>query len=273
MVFTPEQLQEFREIGYTTIPDFYTPREVEAMVLELERFKQQGILRNVATEGDGRTISTTALNLQVIPVFPHSTLYRAAALHAKLVAAVTELLGEPTILHLDQIFLKPARHGRGTAWHQDNAYFRISDPTMGVGTWTALHAATVANGTMHMIPNAFREKFRHQRDPNSDHHITMDSEGRREVPIELPAGGVLFFNYGVPHCTKGNQTDRERAGFAMHFLRGDYAPAELIAEDRHERPWVNGPKATGGEREYGVRVAGTWEEEVEKVLARSAAAV
>ena len=271
MILSPQQIHEFREIGYTTIPDFYSPREVEAMVSELERFKSEGILRNVATEGDGKTISMAALNLQVIPVFVHSALFRAAAFHQKLVAAVTELLGEPTILHLDQIFLKPARHGRGTAWHQDNAYFKISDPTMGVGTWTALHQATIANGTMHMIPKAFREKFRHQRDPNSDHHITMDSEGRQEVPIELPAGGVLFFNYGVPHCTKGNLTDKERAGFAMHFLRADYAPAELVAEDRKERPFANGPNATGGEREYGVKVAGTWEDEVEKVLRKPVA--
>ena len=34
--------------------------------------------------------------------------------------------------------------------------------------------------------------------------------------------------------------------------------------DRRTRPYVTGPRATGGRAEYGVEVAGTWEREVER---------
>ena len=85
--------------------------------------------------------------------------------------------------------------------------------------------------------------------------------------MELPAGGVVFFAYGTPHATGPNTTDQERAGVALHFLRADYAQDELIELDRDYRPFLTGPQATGGLREYGEKVAGTWEQQVERALA------
>lgn len=70
------------------------------------------------------------------------------------------------------IVLKPAGHGAGTNWHQDNAYFGILDPTQGVGMWVSVHDATVANGTMHVVPGSHGSAREHWRDGNSDHHIT-----------------------------------------------------------------------------------------------------
>jgi phytanoyl-CoA hydroxylase len=150
---------------------------------------------------------------------------------------------------------------------QANAYFGIRDPLKGTAMWIAVHDATLANGTLHVIPDSFREAYEHYRDPYSDHHIRRDPPEERAVPVELPAGGVVFFAYGTAHCTKANTTDRERAGVAFHFLRADYAQKELIAEERDYRPYLTGPHATGGLKEYGVRVEGTWETEVEKAVA------
>ena len=118
-----------------------------------------------------------------------------------------QLIGDPFVFYLDQIFLKPGGTGAGTDWHQDNDYFKVSDPTRGVGMWTALHDATVANGTMHVVPGSHREVLAHDRDPNSDHHVHTHIDPSRERPIELPAGGVLFFNFGCAHCTKANTTE------------------------------------------------------------------
>ena len=131
----------------------------------MERFKREGLVRNVATDGDGTTHSTTKANLQLIPLFDKSDLVRALPFDAKVVEAVGQLIGEPFLLHLDQMFLKPARHGVGTAWHQDNAYFRIADPLRGTAMWIAIHDATLANGTLHLIPGSHRERYEHRRDP------------------------------------------------------------------------------------------------------------
>ena|SRR5438128_1470380 len=137
--------------------------------------------------------------------------------------------------------------------------------------WIAVHDATVANGTLRVIPGSFRETYEHSRDPYSDHHIRCYPPEERAVPIELPAGGVVFFCYGTAHATGANRTDRERAGVAFHFLRADYAQDELIAPDRDCRPYLTGPQATGGLKEYGLCIAGSWPDEVQQAL-RSAPA-
>lgn len=257
MKLTPEQLAQYRADGYTTVPDFFNQQEVMAMQAELQRLKDAGLLHNVARSGDGVTETTAVANLQICPVAPKSELFRSLGFSDKVVGAVRQLIGDPIVWQLDQIFLKPGGHGMGTSWHQDNAYFRIKDRRHGVGMWTAVHAATVANGTMHVIPHGDEELLAHERDGMSNHHIKCVVDESQAVPVELPAGGVLFFNYAVPHCTKGNTTDRERAGLALHFLREDAVvrPEDKIAV-------LTGANATNGIREFGKDQRGEWERQV-----------
>jgi ectoine hydroxylase-related dioxygenase (phytanoyl-CoA dioxygenase family) len=263
MKLSADQLKQFNDQGFVVLPHFFTEREVAAMRAELDRFKREGMLRNVATDGDGKTHSNTVQNLQICPISPKSEFYRALPFCPKVVAVVRQLIGDPVQHHLDQIFLKPGRHGMGTNWHQDNAYFGLTDPTKGVGMWVALHDATIANGTMTVIPGIYREKLTHQRDGNSDHHIRCYPNEDKAVPIEIKAGGALFFNYGVPHCTRGNTTEHERAGLALHFLRTDFRNPKHT----YTLPVLSGPEATGGVKEWGVKVEGTWEQQVERMLA------
>ena len=155
----------------------------------------------------------------------------------------------------------------GTNWHQDNAYFQIDDPLKGTAMWTAVHEATVANGTIHVIPGSYRVAYAHSRDPYSDHHIRCYPPEDEAIPIELPAGGVAFFAYGVAHCTLGNSTDKERAGVALHFINGAMDATAKSGFPLGKRPYLTGEKASGGLNEHGVVVAGTWEAEVERALA------
>jgi phytanoyl-CoA hydroxylase len=261
-----EQIAHFQEYGYVAVEKIFDADEVAAMLAELERFKREGLGRNVATEGDGVTHSTTKVNYQIIPLNDKSALFRALPFCDKVIACITDLIGQPFVRQLDQIFLKPGRSGVGTDWHTDNAYFQISDPTKGTAMWIALHDATIENGTLHVIPNSHREAFAHERDPNSDHHIHFQADESRAVPVCVPAGGAAFFNYGIAHATKRNNTDRERAGLAYHFLRTDFIVPSR--PDTAQLVHITGPQATGGEAEYGVRVAGTWEQEVRKLIGR-----
>ncbi len=272
MPLSSQQISQFRQQGYVIAPEFFTPREVEAMQAEVARFQREGLLRNVATDGDGKTPSTRQRNLQLCPTVKHSTFFRALPFEEKVIDAVSDLLGDPFILHLDQIFLKPGGDGMGTNWHQDNAYFKIADPLKGTAMWIAVHDATVENGTIRVIPSVFHEGLPHVRDPMSDHHIRCYPDETRAIPCEIKAGGVVFFCYGTPHATGANHTQKDRAGFAYHFLRADQAQQELLAADRDYRPYLTGPQASGGMREYGVRVAGTWQNEVERLLSHATAA-
>lgn len=256
-MFSKEQLEQYQRDGFIVVPNFFDADEVQVLQDEIERFKAEGLLRNVATEGDGKTTSSTKRNLQLCPTHPHSPAYRALPYSAKVAEAVRELVGDPVRIKLDQVFLKPAKDGAGTSWHQDNAYFLVEDATKGVGMWIAVHDAHVANGTMHMMPGLQRERLEHVRDGGSDHHIRCYVDESQEVPCEMAAGGVVFFMFGTPHCTKGNSTDRDRAGLAYHFFNANHPP-----QDKYEdvMPYLTGPDAKGGADELGEDQRGKWEQ-------------
>ena len=260
MFFSQEQLDKFQNEGYVAVPDFWNQFEITAIQNEVSRLKRAGLLRNVATDGDGKTHSTVKQNLQLCPMYDKSDFVRALPFSDKVTNAVRELIGDPVLLHLDQVFLKPGLSGAGTNWHQDNAYFEISNPLEGTAMWTAVHDATVANGTLHLIPGSFRTAYEHKRDPESDHHIRCYPPEEEAVAIELPAGGVVFFCYGMAHCTLGNQTPNERAGLALHFLNADYV--QDARGGFEVKPYLTGPNATGGLAEYGLNVKEGWPEQL-----------
>ena len=176
------------------------------------------------------TPTTCPRNLQLCPLIPEHPLFAALPWAARVREAVARLLleeqggqgeqgeqgergeqgeeGDTVLCYLSQTFWKPARQGLGTSWHQDNAYFGLRDGRAGVAMWTAVHDAHLANGTLHLLPGRDSEVLQHERDLSSDHHITCAAalEGEEGEPAIIPAGGVVFFNCNVPHCTKVSST-------------------------------------------------------------------
>ena len=267
MTIDNDHALNFQQQGWCAVENFLDQREVAALAAEVDRFQDEGLVRNVRTEGDGATQSESTANLQLIPLFDKSPLIRALPFAPKVTAAVSALIGDPYLLHLDQMFLKPGRIGVGTRWHQDNAYFKIADPLKGTAMWLAIHDATVDNGTLGLIRGSHRQQYVHERDPNSDHHIFCQPPEEEAVSVEIKAGGAVFFCYGTAHCTGDNHTDQARAGMAFHFLHEDCAGDDLVAEDRDRRPWLTGPRSSGGLLEYGIDVRNSLADEVSTVLA------
>ena len=264
---TPSEIAQWRELGYVAIPDFFDAAQVRAMQAEVRRLQDDGKLRNVATTGDGKTTSTTAFNLQICPAAPISRLIRSLPYDPRVIAAVRALLGDPVLFYLDQIFLKPAQHGAGTGWHTDNAYFNSPVVTQGTGMWIAINDANKENGTMRVIPRSYLMGLdgRHVRDPSSDHHITCAHlvEEKDAVHIEIPAGGVLFFNYGTAHATGGNQTAHDRAALAYHFMRADADNPYYRNAYENTRLHLTGTWADGG--------AAYWKEDLTRAFAEEVA--
>lgn len=263
-MLTQEQIEQFRSAGYLVVPGFFDDDEVQALRSEVARFRLEGLLRNVATEGDGKTQTTEHQNLQLVPLAPHSELFRVLPFCEKVRQATVELLGDPVVKILDQLFLKPAAGGLPTNWHTDNAYFRISDPLKGTAMWIAVDDATKANGTLKVIPNAYQKRYEHFKDPDSDHHIRMTADDADAVHCELEAGGVVFFCYGTPHATGPNPTASDRTGVGIHFLNSDYLTNELGGGKRGEYVVpMSGPELQ--ESKF-AKYVGRWEEVVRKTL-------
>ena len=260
VMITAAQVAFFREQGYLVVPDFWTPGEISDMRDELARLRSSGLLHNVATDGDGQTPSTTRENLQLCPMWPHSRLFQAMPFASRVGNAIGALLGGSCLLHLDQVFLKPAGHGSGTNWHQDNAYFEIADPLAGTALWTAVHDANIENGTLKVIPAVFTTPLDHERDLESDHHIRCYPDETNAISLEVKAGTAIFFCYGTPHATGANTTAVDRAGIAFHFIRDDQSGNAHAGFPADKRPYVSGTKACGGADVYGEDMRIIWDE-------------
>ena len=256
MTLAPSQIIHFLDTGYLTLEGFFTSTEVQAMQCEVERWLREDLPRDVSTNPEQRQ------NLQLIPLFPLSALFRSLPFSPKVVTATEALIGKPVIKILDQMFYKPAHTGMGTSWHTDNAYFKLADPLKGVAMWIAIHDATKENGTLKIVPRAFREDFPHSRDPASDHHICTRLDERRAVHCELKAGGVVFFCFGTPHATSDNLSTSGRAGAGIHFVNRSCMNGPL--ENRWQRVQITQQNPRPGDNEN--RERPDFHTEVERVL-------
>ncbi len=142
---------------------------------------------------------------------------------------LSELIGQDMVLKDVMALSKPPFIGSEKPWHQDNAYFNWL-PLDWVGTvWIALDDATVENGCMHVLPG------QHVRGPLRHHH-TIDCEiipdrldPSQAVPIELRAGGVLYFSALLPHQTPPNASSTRRR--ALQFQYRSINAYQVTAEE------------------------------------------
>jgi len=82
--------------------------------------------------------------------------------------------------------------------------------------WVTVHAANVANGTLRLIPDAWKTSPPHEHDGNSDHPIRCFPDEAKAEVVEIAADGVVFFCYGTPHATGDNQTEAARLTEVWH---------------------------------------------------------
>lgn len=143
--------------------------------------------------------------------------FRELVQHPRLQGFIGELIGQSMVLKDVMALSKPPFIGSEKPWHQDNAYFNYL-PLEWVGTtWIALDDASIDNGCMHLLPG------QHTRGALRHHH-TIDCEIMPDridpslaVPIELRAGGALFFSAMLPHQTPPNTSPLRRRALQFQY--------------------------------------------------------
>ena len=137
--------------------------------------------------------------------------------HPRIKGFISRFIGQEVLLKGDMALSKPPFIGSEKPWHQDNAYFDWL-PLECIGTaWIALDDATVDNGCMHVLPRGHRLGA-------LKHHHTIDCEilpdrfERSEaLPIELKAGGAMFFSAMLPHQTPPNRSSHRRRALQFQY--------------------------------------------------------
>jgi len=167
--------------------------------------------------------------------------------HAGLRAFLTEgampatagaLLGEPAVLYKEKCNYK-LPGGAGYSPHQDAPAYRFVETH--VSCMVAIDDATVANGCLEVVSGA------HDRIWPQDERGCIAPEvvaTMRWEPVEVPAGGTLWFHSRTPHRSGPNRSDRPRRALYPTYnaaregtLRDEYyrAKAAELADDEPRR--------------------------------------
>ncbi len=218
-------MEFFRTQGFLAVENVFTREEVEAAKAGLSHLIAGGNPEFKCCEFekgvDVSNLSGEALEAKVRKIMffcPFDARLNAMAQHPRMVEIVRRILGGEANMIQDMALLKPPLVGSEKPWHQDTAYF-LYEPLDGIlGTWTALDAATIENGCMHVIPGS------HLAGPKPHYHdrdcqlADEDVDVERDVVVPLSPGGVLFFSGLLHHGTPPNRSASRRRALQFHYV-------------------------------------------------------
>ncbi len=145
---------------------------------------------------------------------------KAAAMNRRLHLALDQLLGSGRVLFQEMALIKPPRIGADKPWHQDAAYFRVSDPGLIVGVWIALDPALRMNGCMEVVPGSHlggAVPHVHENDFNRCRIVEERQHADERVAIEMQPGDALVFSALLHHYTAPNASNLRRRAIQFHY--------------------------------------------------------
>jgi ectoine hydroxylase-related dioxygenase (phytanoyl-CoA dioxygenase family) len=133
-----------------------------------------------------------------------------------------QVLSSDAMLIFDLALLKPAFIGKGTPWHQDEAYREPGFIHDELTFWMPLQNVGRDDGCMVFIPGSHHRGLLEHRCVNNDPRahaleccdIFPEAEA---VDRPLPAGGCTIHNSRTLHCTRDNISRVDRYAYILVF--------------------------------------------------------
>ena len=222
--FSPQLIQIWQSQGYLKLPQFFSASEIEQIaswVEEIEQMKTEEVLHHYEQIGEEKRPSRTE------NFVPRHAGMRSLLTEGKLLAVVSEALGEPAVLYKEKINYKYPQGG-GYAAHQDaTAYDALSKH---ISCLISVEDTTRQNGCLEMVAGRHTAGFLAPTE-----HGIIESEVADSlswVPVETRKGDLLLFHSFTPHRSAPNRSDKPRKAI--------YATYNALAEgDLREQYYEN----------------------------------
>ena len=258
--FTTDQLgdasaERYRELGFIVVHDALPRREAEALRREAvavcrgERGELATSFQNEALEAAFpapealRALSDKEVLKHFLCIYQaHKTspLIHEYLGHPVIREVLTRVIGPNVKCMQSMLFIKAAGKP-GQAWQQDEDFIPTRDRSL-AGAWIALDDAVVDNGCLWVIPGSHRPGILWPMYPHDDPRYDCTSmsydfpyNDEDAVPVEVPAGAIVFFNGYLLHKSEPNRLTQ---GF-RRVLVNHYMSAESLL------PWYNGASLEG----------------------------
>lgn len=236
---------EYSREGFVVVENLFDAMVVQSLRMEATAIATgaRGPVLGADVLADGATGEEALARVLAIH-FPHkaSAVMRDALSHVGVLAILRALIGPDVKAMQSMLFVKNAGKP-GQAWHQDEHFIPTRDRSL-CGVWIALDDATIDNGCLWMHPGSHRAGIiwptAAHGDPRFDngeeaHGFPFPREGG--VPVEVPAGSVVFFNGYTLHRSLDN---RRPSGFRRALVNHYMSARSML-------PWRFGLPPTSRE--------------------------
>ena len=129
-------------------------------------------------------------------------------------------VGDDILVKFNSCFLKPAKSGSATPWHQDNGLWRDGD-VYSFNFWMALDPATKANGCLQFIPGSHRTEIVPHVLYEDSIHAELPHERVEEMiatygvhHVELEPGSIVCWHSSLWHYSPPNVSEQGRIAIA-----------------------------------------------------------
>jgi phytanoyl-CoA hydroxylase len=227
---TEEQIRSFRENGFLYYGPVLTPEELTALQEALARVeageseKSPEAKRNLLGEKSELVVT------QIVNIWEAEPAFFRHLFNDRIVPMAAQLMGTDTVrVWHDQVQVKPPKIGGPTIWHQDHPYWPVIQPADLVSAWVAIEDATIENGCMSMVRHSHKwgpykggtvGSNPDDWGPAADPSFLPEGETMDVVPIEVPAGAVVFHHCLTWHGAPPNRSEKNRPAIAVHYMPG-----------------------------------------------------
>lgn len=232
-VVNAEQVDFYVENGFLAVPDLVAEEELEELKRDIVKVARGGY-PNKTIQPVSADLTDEEVTSRILAIHqPHyvSPVMERFTRHPKICGVLSQIAGA----HLahwsgnvkcmqSMFFIKPPGF-QGQSWHQDENYIPTRDRSL-IGAWIAVDDAHVDNGCMWVLPKSHQQGYlyptKKHGDPDEfDSHDDMafGFDESPQVPVEVKAGGVVFFNGYLLHQSLKNRTETSyRRVLVNHYL-------------------------------------------------------
>ena len=223
---TEGQKQQWEEEGYFILRKM-VPQDVAfdmRGVIKNEVLKPEPDVRPDADPMDpmGDTPEAKAMRFRKLGNFCVTSPLIWHTFHAgePLLSVARHFLGDDIIVKFNSVFVKPAKTGSATPWHQDNGLWR-DDETEPFNAWMALDPASKENGCMQFIPGSHKTEIVPHVLYEDSIHGELPRERVKEmiekhgvVHLEADPGDVVCWHSSMWHYSPPNPSPNSRIAIA-----------------------------------------------------------
>ncbi len=221
------QVAQYRELGYCLVPHLLSKQEVIAYLGDVEEISSGATL--AAHNGDRLEMEPhqPPEGRKVRRIYEPCTYYprfRALSESSQLLDPLEQLLGPDLTFHYSKINMKPPTIGSVVEWHQDHAYFPLTNRDS-LAILLYMDDADRHNGCLRVIPGRHLGlPLDHTREGLFQGRITEPIDESGAVFLEGEAGAAIFMHGMTPHASAPNTSSSPRRTLILGYRAADAFP-------------------------------------------------